>query len=156
MVILPYIPDGIEDILDYYGDPRTDDDWFDRNMVICELPFSLRQSWNQKDISKFHAHKLVAAAMVDALMEIEEYAGIVFLRRYELDQWGGVYNDRNKRGSDQLSVHALGVGIDYCPKLGPFGEPSRMPYFIVRAFIRRGFINLWHYDGQHHQGAKSY
>jgi len=156
MIILQYVPDGIEDINDYYGNPREDDNWFNRNMIVAELPFDLRQSWNQRPISRFHAHKRVAAAMVDALMEIESYAGIGFLRKHNLDQWGGVYNDRNKRGGDVLSIHAYGAGIDYCPLLGPFGEPSRMPYFITRAFVRRGFINLWHYDGQHNQGAKSY
>jgi len=155
MVILQHLPDGIEEIIDYYGDPQEDDNWFDNNMVVCQLPFSLRQSWNQKRISKFHVHKLVEPAMKDALLEIEEYGGMVFLRQYQLDQWGGVYNDRNKRGSNTPSTHGWGIALDYCPELGPFGEPSRMPYFIVKVFAKRGFQNLT-MDGMHFQGCTGY
>jgi len=155
MVILQHVPDGIEEIIDYYGDPQEDDDWFKKNMVVCQLPFSLRQSWDQKRISKFHVHKLVEPAMKDALMEIEEYGGMVFLRQYHLDQWGGVYNDRNKRGSNTPSTHSWGIAIDYCPELGPFGEPTRMPYFIFKAFIKRGFTNLL-LDGMHFEACTSY
>ena len=155
MIILDHVPDGIEEIVDYYGDPKVDDDWFLNNMIVCRLPFSLRQSWNQKRINKFHVHKLVAPAMKDALLEIEEYAGIVFLRQYLFDQWGGVYADRNKRGSNIPSTHSFGISIDECPELGPIGEPSRMPYFIVHAFLRRGFENL-KYDGMHFQACIGY
>ena len=155
MIILNHIPNGLEEIIDYYGDPKEDDDWFKNNMTICALPFSLRQSWNQKRINKFHVHKLVAPAMKDALLEIEEYAGIVFLQQYLLDQWGGVYANRNKRGSNIPSTHSFGISIDFCPELGPFGDPSRMPYFIVKAFIKRGFQNLI-MDGMHNQACTGY
>ena len=154
MIKLDYVPDGIEEIIGYYGDPQ-EAEWFKDNIVVCHLPFSLRQSWNGVRVDRFHVHKFVMDAMRDALLEIEEYAGIVFLRQHNLDMWGGVYNDRNKRGSNIPSIHSFGAGIDYCPKLGPFKEPSRMPYFIVKAFIKRGFENLLH-DGQHNQACTGY
>ena len=154
MVSLEHIPDGIEEIIEYYGDPK-EKGWFDKNMAVCRLPFSLRQSWNGVRIDRFHVHKLVMNAMLDALLEIEEYGGMVFLRQHNLDMWGGVYNDRNKRSSNIPSVHAFGAAIDYCPWLGPFREPSRMPYFIVKAFVKRGFENLLH-DGQHFQAVTGY
>ncbi len=155
MIALQHVPDGIEEIIDYYGDPQEDDDWFKNNIVICQLPFSLRQSWNGVRVDRFHVHKLVEPAMKDSLMEIEEYAGIIFLRKNNLDQYGGVYNDRNKRGSNIPSTHSWGIALDYCPDLGGMGEPSRIPYFIVKAFIKRGFINL-KMDGQHNQACSSY
>ena len=93
--------------------------------------------------------------MKDALMEIEEYGGIIFLRQYILDQWGGVYADRNKRGSNVPSTHSWAIAIDYNPELGPFGELGRMPYFIVKAFEKRNFVNL-KFDAMHWQAAKSY
>jgi len=155
MIILNHVPDGIEEIIEYYGDPKEDDNWFKNNMIICTLPFSLRQSWNQKRIDRFHVHKLVEPAMRDALLEIEEYGGIIFLRQYMLDQWGGVYADRNKRGSNIPSTHSWGIAIDMNPSLGPNGGPSRVPYFIVRAFIRRGFENLKN-DGMHNQACHGY
>jgi len=155
MIILKHIPDGIEEIIDYYGDPETDNEWFKKNMVVCKLPFALRQSWNGLRIDRFHVHKLVVAALRDALLEIEEYAGIIFLRQHNLDMWGGVYANRNKRDSNVPSTHSWGIAIDYCPELGPFGDPSRMPYFVVKAFRRRGFTGL-KYDGMHEQACKNY
>ena len=154
MNILDHVPDGIEEIIDYYGDPKKKG-WFDDNVVVCQLPFSLRQSWNGVRVDRFHVHRLVEPAMRDALLEIEAYAGIIFLRRHDLDMWGGIYNDRNKRGSNVPSTHSWGIAIDCCPELGPFGDPSRIPYFIVDAFLKRGFVNL-KYDGQHNQAAKNY
>lgn len=154
MITLEHIPDGIEEIINYYGDPK-DKGWFDKNMKVCHLPFSLRQSWNGVRVDRFHVHKLVFSAMRDALLEIEAYGGMVFLRKHNLDMWGGIYNDRNKRGSNVPSTHSFGIAIDYCPELGTFKEPSRMPYFIVTAFIERGFINLRH-DGQHFQACSGY
>ncbi|KKK72232.1 hypothetical protein LCGC14_2905960, partial [marine sediment metagenome] len=108
MVILKHIPNGIEGIIAYYGDPQ-ETNWFKDNIVVCHLPFSLRQSWNGVRVDRFHVHKFVMAAMRDALLEIEEYAGIVFLRQHNLDMWGGVYNDRNKRGSNIPSIHSFGA-----------------------------------------------
>lgn len=154
MIILDHVPDGIEEIIEYYGDPK-DKGWFKKNIIVCRLPFSLRQSWNGVRVDRFHVHKLVSEAMLDALLEIEEYGGMVFLRQHDLDQYGGVYNDRNKRGSNVPSTHSWGIAIDYCPALGGLGEPSRMPYFVVKAFTRRGFVNL-KFDGQHSQAAKNY
>ena len=155
MKVLDHVPDGIEEIIDYYGDPREDENWFKENIIVCELPFSLRQSWNGVRVSRFHVHRLVEPAMKDALIEIEEYGGAIFLRQYDLDQWGGVYNDRNKRGSNTPSTHSWGIAIDINPSLGPLGELGRMPYFIVRAFRNRGFINL-RMDGQHFQACSGY
>ncbi len=154
MNVLDHVPDGIEEIIDYYGDPK-EKGWFDDNVVVCQLPFSLRQSWNGVRVDRFHVHRLVEPAMKDALLEIEEYAGIIFLRRHDLDMWGGIYNDRNRRGSNIPSTHSWGIAIDYCPELGPFGDPSRVPYFIVDAFQKRGFMNL-KFDGQHNQACTGY
>ncbi len=154
MIVLKHIPNGIEEIIAYYGDPQ-EADWFKDNIVVCELPFSLRQSWNGVRIDRFHVHRFVMSAMRDALLEIEAYGGMVFLRQHDLDMWGGVYNDRNKRGSNIPSVHSFGAAIDVNPELGPSGEPGRMPYFIVKAFIRRGFVNLKS-DQMHNQACRGY
>ncbi len=169
MIKLDYVPEGIDDIKKYYGTPEYLDDegnahvnlkWYEENILFFKLPFPLRLSWNQKQIRGFIAHKKVGLAMVDALEEIESYGGLQFLQKYNLDQWGGVYNHRYKRSATgtlrELSTHAWGIAKDYCPDLGPLGEKSRMPCFIVEAFVKRGFINLWMHDGQHQQAAKGY
>lgn len=154
MKILEYVPHGIEPIINYYGDPQ-DTDWFKDNIIVCHLPFSLRQSWNGVRIDRFHVHKFIMEAMRDALLEIDAYGGMVFLRQHDLDMWGGVYSDRNKRGSNIPSTHSFGIAIDYCPDLGPLKEPSRMPSFIVEAFSSRGFENIKN-DGMHFQACTGY
>ncbi len=154
MITLPYIPSGIDEIREYYGDPAIPN-FFDDHMKICYPPFPMRQSWDMKTITRFPAHKLIAPALMDALVDIEKYGGFNFLRIYNLDLWGGVYNKRNKRGGNDPSTHSWGIAIDYCPNYGPRGEPSRMPCFIVNAFERRGFVNLCR-DGMHFQGCKNY
>ncbi len=169
MIKLEYVPNGLGEIIEYYGKPWKINaegrrvvnlEWKKANLSYFRLPFSLRKSWNQKEIKGIAAHKKVGEAMIDALLEIKEYAGIPFLQRYKLDQWGGVYSFRlqhlpnKKRGP--LSTHAWGISMDYCPSLGPLGERSRMPGFITAAFTKRGFINVWQSDGMHNQAARNY
>ncbi len=165
MVKLGYIPDGLPDIMKYYGVPgsldsegwaHVDRKWFKENISYFKLSFILQQSWDQRKIKGFIAHNKVGPAMIDALEEIKDYAGLEFLQKYKLDQWGGVYNPRWKKGIEEPSTHMFGIAMDFCPELGPYGEESRMPCFIMEAFEKRGFINLWMHDGMHNQGAKGY
>ena len=165
MVKLDYIPDGLHDILDYYGSPGTIDSdgnahvdrkWYKKNISYFKLSYILRQSWDGKQLQGFIAHNKVGPAMIDALEEIKEYGGLEFLRRYNLDWWGGVFNPRYKRGQKILSTHAWGISIDHCVHLAPYREKSRMPFFIVEAFAKRGFVTFPDYDGAHWQGARGY
>jgi len=161
---LEYIPKGIGEIIEYYGAAgriidgtfRADSAWVSENIAVFHLSFPLRQSWDYREIRAFHAHKKVGAAMVDALEEIYGFYGLQIMRMYELDLWGGVYNPRLKRGSREPSVHAWAIAIDYCPGLGPYNEPTRVPWPIVEAFLKRGFVNLPEMDGQHFQGCEDY
>ncbi len=165
MIKLEHVPEGLHDIMKYYGSPGSldskghahiDRKWYKENISYFELPFTLRQSWDQRIVKGFIAHNKVGPSMVDALEDVKEYGGLGFLKRYKLDQWGGVFNPRWKKGATEPSTHMFGIAIDYCPELGPYGEESRMPCFIVEAFERRGFINLWMHDGMHNQAAKGY
>lgn len=165
MMKLQYIPNGLKDILDYYGSPGTIDDegnahvdhtWYKQNISFFKLSYSLRQSWDGKQLQGFIAHNKVGPAMIDALEEIKNYGGQKFLEAHKLEQWGGVFNPRNKRGQKKPSTHMWGISIDHCVHLAPYGEKSRMPFFIVEAFMKRGFITFPDFDGGHWQGAKGY
>ena len=161
MLKLRYVPDGIDDIVKYYGIPGQvvngkfvkSDDWFKENVEVFRLSFPLRQSWDYKEVRAFHAHRLVGAVMVDALEEIHEFYGLHFMRLHGLDYTGGTYNPRFKRGQKDPSTHAFAISIDQCPQLGSFNEPSRIPWPIVEAFLKRGFINFPAFDGMHFQAC---
>jgi len=164
MLRLEHIPKGIGEIIEYYGAAgrivdskfKADGDWFAENVRTFHLSFPLKQSWNQQEIRAFHAHKKVGAVMVDALEEIYALYGHRLMRLHGLDQFGGVYNPRFKFRGDEPSTHSWAIAIDYCPSLGPFGEPSRMPWPIVEAFLKRGFVNPWNNDGMHFQACEDY
>lgn len=145
------LPNGYDEIVEHFGTVGGKS-----YLQSFELPFSLRQSWDQKIVWSFWAHRYVGWAIVDALVEIKEFYGLPNMRKYRLDQWGGIHNVRRKKGSDDWSTHAWGIAIDYCPELGPYGEPSRMPWIIVEAFTKRGFRNLHGHDGMHFQACTGY
>jgi hypothetical protein len=164
MLKLETIPNGIDEIVKVYGAAgrildgtfKADPAWFKDNVEVFHLSFPLRQSWDYREIRAFHAHKKIGAVMVDALEEIHEFYGLQLMRRHGLDFWGGVYNPRLKRGSSEPSAHAWAIAIDYCPGLGPYDEPTRIPWPIVDAFLKRGFVNLPENDGMHFQGCEDY
>ncbi len=165
MIRLDYVPNGYQEIVDYYGNPGTIDDkgnakvdsrWYKNNIAYFDIGMTLRQSWDGKLLAGFIMHKKIAPALIDALHTIRDYGGADFLRGYGLDQWGGVFNPRFKRSGTEPSTHFFAISIDYCPMLGPYRERSRMPGFIVDAFTERGFSNLWKNDGMHNQACTGY
>lgn len=161
-------PDGIEAINEYYTNPDQDGDgvldpeWVSNNTAVYELPIPLRLSWDPtRRAYKFRAHRYVGDAMVEALKEIAEYRGPIWLSDEDLDFYGGVYNFRVKTGGRDLSTHAWGIAIDLNPHRGKFGQPSDMPEFIVKAFGRRGFAwgGSWpapYTDGMHFSACVGY
>lgn len=163
MIRLEHVPTGYQEIVDYYGYPgsigasgqaRVDPAWYKNNIAWFDIGMTLRQSWDQKVLTGFVMHKKIAPALIDALHEIKKYGGQKFLAKYNLDQWGGCFNPRWKKSTKEPSTHFFGIAIDFCPELGPYGERSRMPFFIMDIFLERGFVNLWKMDGMHF-GANS-
>ena len=129
-----------------YGRPATSDgkldrNWYRRNIVPVELPFTMRAAW-QKSIRVrtilFHRKKaadLVAAlriiwryarllAIEDAPVEPstpEEYDALTIQRIQSdgLDLLAGAYCFRQRRDGRGLSEHARGIAID----IDPAGNP---------------------------------
>jgi len=166
MTKLEFVPNGLAAINDWYGGPPAhikdhtivqDMEWYRENTKLFKLPFPLRLAWdlNQQSFNA-RAHKKIIPALRDALIEIRDYGGYNFLRKYDLEIWGGIKSLRFAKDTKRLSLHAYLAAIDYCPHLGPYKERSRMPYFIVMAFLLRGFITFPQHDGQHFQAARGY
>ncbi len=171
MIKLEHVPHGLAKINEWFGGcpahvrtvngkrqiVRTPG-WGAKNTVQITLPFPLRLSTNRTlVVLNPWVHKLIADSLIDALLEIMNYAGYEFLVKYNLDITGGIGSTRlQKSATDLLSMHAYFAAIDICPDLGPFGEPSRMPFFIREAFIERDWVNITMEDGMHFQAAGGY
>lgn len=162
MVSLKTVPDGWADCLAYYGDPMSADGLPNTNYQYTHLagfalPFPMRQSWDDKIVTRFLAHKKVGHAMVNAFVEILDIYGLENITQYRLDEWGGCWNPRRKTGSTTAwSLHTLGIAVDYLPSMGPYGKAPIVPALIVEAFEKRGFLWLGRAkirDGHHFQAA---
>ena len=125
------------ELIGYCGQPGTKS-----NMIKKKFPFSLKlngsSSPNAECINIF-GHPIIVDPALEAFQEILDIYGLDFIRKNNLDWYGGCYESRKSRGSDRISVHAWGMAVDYLPQLGKFNSPSLIPYHIVRAFKNRGF-----------------
>jgi hypothetical protein len=159
IIKLDHVPDGLDEIYEYYGDPDAPD-FFEKNLRRFNVPFPLRLSWEPDvQVTRILAHKRVGDAIVDALFEIAEYKGADYVHAEGLDYYGGTFANRKKRGIDEPSTHAWAIAIDLNPHRGPLGEQPAMPQFIVDAFERRGFVWGGHFqrpDGMHFQACRGY
>lgn len=125
----------------------------ERDFVKITFPFVMRASWN-KDllIRSFYGHKYIGEAVVESLEEVLDYYGNDFIHDNNLDIYGGCYANRQTVNGKRKSVHAWGLAVDYLPNLGAYGKPTTIPYHIVNAFKKRGFVwgGDWSYpDGMH-------
>lgn len=156
---LTFMPDGIKEIIEVYGDCHAAN-WYKENIIWQRSPIALRLSWaSETHIGGFLSHRLVGPVIADAIAEIRDFAGLEYLRQNDYDLWGGCFNPRGKRNNKGPSTHSWGIAVDWCPELGPIGGPTKMPAFIVEAFMKRGFVwgGTWKIpDGMHMQACSGY
>jgi len=158
--VLEHVPDGLDEIIRYYGNPARDggeeDAAFVRaNIITRPLPMPLPLSWAPDQFAhNVRAHTLVIESLLDALQEIVDYRGRRYLIENEFDRFAGVMSFRRKTSnSDELSTHAWGIAIDLNPHL------DEQPDFIVEAFEKRRWIwgGRWQRPSTiHFQAAKGY
>jgi hypothetical protein len=164
MKILEKVPNGLQSIIEVYGNPDADGDgildvqWAKDNLKIFTFPFPMRKSWGAHElVTKFQAHRLVGDAIADALDEFFNAMGSVEIRAKTWDYWGGCFNFRaNANARDRLSTHSWGIAVDLNPHLNPNGQKEcKQPTELVRAFISRGFRWVPN-DWMHTQAAWGY
>lgn len=122
------------------------------------FPFPLRASWDTSLVVRtFYGHEYIAEATIKAFRKILDYFGLDYIKEHDLDLYGGCFANRPVRGGEQPSIHAWGLAVDYLPHLGKLGEPSRLPYHCVKAFLDQGFLwgGEWRRpDGMHFTAVK--
>jgi hypothetical protein len=153
------VPEGYDEIVEEFGDCHSAD-FYKENIVWQRSPIILRLSWDKAvRIGGFLAHRLVGPVIADAITELRDFGEMDYLKENDYDLWGGCFNPRGKRGGGGTSTHSWGIAVDWCPALGPMGGPTRMPQFIVDAFVKRGFVwgGDWEKtDGMHFQAASGW
>ena len=166
-------PHGLQEIIDFYGNPDADGDmvpdhrWEEEFIIGVSLPFPMRLSWNpSRVIRRVAVNRLCAKAMMGALETFRDRVGAELIAANGWDHFGGIYNVRMKAGSrDQYSIHSWGAAIDVNPHLGPMHKPPQQPLQLVEAFEAAGaewggdwpsMNAAWPYDGMHWQFATGY
>ena len=148
----------------FYGNPAradgtADPKWEAANLVTITPPYPM--FYDGKPVRKIRVHRLVADSLLRILTRIGKEIPAADVKRYGLDQFGGVHNFRVKRGGSTLSTHALAIAIDLAPALNPFkvaygSRPNMMPMRVVKIFESENWVwgGLWsNGDAMHFQAA---
>lgn len=137
-----------------YGNPDTNNDgspdriWEAENIIGLKPAYAMVLAWNpSRPVSRIRCHKLVAPSLAEVLGEIGEL-GRDFIAKHELDHYGGAYNFRAMRGSQNLSLHSYGIALDLSPKRNPWKKKwdpkTMMPEVVVEIFEKHG----WEFGGR--------
>lgn len=151
----------------FFGDPDVnndaapDVDWQNKNLVPLEPPYPL--FYAGKPVKKITVHRLVAPSLLLCLAAIPQVLTQSEIEQYRLDEYGGAFNFRAKRGNpDSLSIHSWGAAIDLSPSINAFrvkygAVPNMMPMRVVEVFESEGWTwgGPWsNADGMHFQAAR--
>lgn len=159
-----------EKLNSYYGNPANpvggfDQDWYDRNIEMIDVPFFMRTTWQPYDtITRLRVHKKAKPIFEDALKRIHLHRGEGYLVNRGYNYCAGTYNFRKITGGNKLSTHSWGISIDLNPHLSPYRKkgttrtpegPVNMwvndqPEFIINIMLELGF-DSFEFDGMHFQ-----
>lgn len=182
---LSLVPNGYAAIVKAYGQPMSkgglNKSWYDANIISVKLPYAMRIAWDTSKIAKTATvHKLVADSFAKTLTDVFNYARqqvkkktpdkdtafydeatMTYLKKYGLDLYGGAFNFRMKRGSNQLSMHSWGCACDINPSANAMGTKGNMPDWFVKIWEANGWVwggrwNGSNKDPMHIQLAKGY
>jgi hypothetical protein len=139
---------------EFYGQPGDVS-----NLVTVDFPFPT--FYGGKMVRKFRCHKKVADSLLRILTNINSKYSKNRQIMEEAEDFGGVYNFRNKRGGASLSVHAWGAAIDLDADDNTFRDSwpmkADMPLEVIEEFAREGWLSagaFWGYDAMHFQATQ--
>lgn len=146
----PKVPTGLAEIKRIFGEPGK---------PICGagrvvLPELIKLSWSPQLVSVVACHKLMEDVFTSAFKQIHA-RGLW----KELENFGGIYNDRTVTQSQKISTHAWGIAGDFDTLDNALGRRPKMHPLIIKIFEDHGFVwggNWNRPDGMHFQYARGY
>jgi hypothetical protein len=143
-----------EGLRDFYGEPGDEG-----NLVAIEFPYPM--FYDGQRVTKTRCHKKVAASLLRVLTAIGQRGSGAREILEAAEDYGGIYNFRNKRGGTSLSVHAWGAAIDLDADDNTFKDPwplvADMPLAIMEEFAKEGWQSagaFWGYDSMHFEATR--
>lgn len=135
---------------EFYGNPDANGDglpdraWEMANITKIIPPYQMVWSWSLEPVKVLRVHKKCSESLFLILKEIGEKLDAQERHFYQLDRCGGVYNFRQMRGSNKLSVHSYGAAIDLSPEMNGLGVPydarnNMMPFAVRDIFHKHGW-----------------
>lgn len=129
------------------------------NLVSFDFPFPMY--YEGKRVLRSRCHKKVKDSLLRVLAEIGNRwitkPGIM----EEAEDYGGIFNFRRMRGGSSISRHSWGIAIDLDADDNgnhvPWPERADMPFEIMEAFAREGWISagaFWGRDAMHFQATR--
>lgn len=138
----------------FYGEPGDES-----NLVSFQFPFPTY--YEGKIVRTGRCHKKVKDSLLRILTRIGDKWGKFPGIMEEAQDYGGIYNFRNKRGGSTYSVHAWGAAIDLDADDNAFRDSwpmkADMPLEIMEEFSKEGWLSagaFWGYDAMHFQATR--
>lgn len=134
----------------FYGRPDGSAKWEVANLIYITTPWRIYLAGTKTEMLRgIRVHKKVADSLKSIFKEIWEHCGKSQdeIQKYDLDQFGGAYYFRARRGSSRLSNHARGIALDLDPldNVMRRGNRGDMAAFVILAFQRHG----WRWGGEY-------
>lgn len=137
----------------FYGDAGDES-----QLVRIEFPYPML--YDGKRVTSTRVHHKCAASLLRVLTAIRDRIEASPHIRDEAEDFGGVFNNRNKRGGATKSLHAFGAAIDLDADDNSFRNSwpmqSDMPLEIIEEFAKEGWVSaaaFWGYDSMHFQAT---
>ena len=129
------------------------------NLVTIQFPYPM--FYDGHPVKSTRVHKKCAESLLRVLVAIEGKFKSAPNIKDEAQDYGGIYNNRNKRGGTSKSLHAYGAAIDLDADDNTFRDSwpmkADMPLEIMEAFAKEGWISagaFWGYDAMHFQATQ--
>jgi hypothetical protein len=132
---------------------------------VITPPWRMFLAWNEaEEVHEFRCHQDVQQDLQHAFSNVADTHNAAEIQALGLHLYGGCFNHRNKRGSDELSTHAWGIAIDLNPgqnrlkwrsDRARFARPDARKF--LDAFEAEGFYSLGrakNFDYMHLQAVK--
>lgn len=143
-------PNGWKEVIALFGDPNKyrDDDgrlsprYEMEHIVRVPLPRPMPYVEGSQ-VTKIAVNKAIATIAAETMAAVAQRPDLWDI----LIPYAGCFEPRLKRdSSSRVSLHTLGIALDFNPNNYPLGSTKRMPADLVRIFTDRG----WFYGGDFH------